>query len=288
MFHSVEPCSVNSSQQDLEVRHATHPDQVRGFDTAALRGAYLVEDLFAPDTITAVLTHHDRIVLAGARPAGGPLTLGTWPEVRSEFFLERREAGIVNVGGPGTVTVDGTKFELTTGACLYAGRGARDVVFEGSEAAFYIFSAAAHTDFPTTLVQPGEGNRLELGDQQTANRRTIDQYIHADGVRSCQIVLGVTTLHPGSTWNTMPAHTHDRRTECYLYFGLPESERIVHLLGEPDETRHLLVADRQAVISPSWSIHSGVGTSAYSFVWAMAGENQAFGDMDGVDVKDLR
>ncbi len=235
-----------------------------------------------------MLTHHDRIVLAGARPVSGPLTLPTWPELRSEFFLERREAGIVNVGGPGTVTVDGTKFELTTGACLYAGRGARDVVFEGTDAAFYVFSAAAHTDFPTTLVQPGEGNRLELGDQQTANRRTIDQYIHADGVQSCQIVLGVTTLHSGSTWNTMPAHTHDRRTECYLYFGLPEADRIVHLLGEPDETRHLLVADRQAVISPSWSIHSGVGTSAYSFVWAMAGENQAFADMDGVDVKDLR
>ncbi len=163
----------------LQVRHATHPDQVPGFGTAALRRTYLVDDLFTADTITAVLTHHDRIVLAGARPVSGPLTLGTWPELRSEFFLERREAGIVNVGGPGTVTVDGTKFELTTGACLYAGRGAREVVFEGTDAAFYLFSAAAHTDFPTTLVQPGEGNRLELGDQQTANRRTIDQYIHA-------------------------------------------------------------------------------------------------------------
>jgi 4-deoxy-L-threo-5-hexosulose-uronate ketol-isomerase len=273
---------------NLQIRHATHPDQIPGFDTAALRRHYLVDDLFVPDSITAVLTHHDRIVLAGARPTSGPLSLPTWPELRSEFFLERREAGIVNVGGPGTVTADGTKYELTTGACLYVGRGVREVVFDGPDAAFYVFSAAAHTDFPTTLVNPGAGNRLELGDQQTANRRTIDQYIHADGVRSCQIVLGVTTLHPGSTWNTMPAHTHDRRTECYLYFGLPETDRIVHLLGEPDETRHLLVADRQAVISPSWSIHSGSGTSSYSFVWAMAGENQAFGDMDGVDVQDLR
>ena len=277
-----------TAQPPLQVRHATHPAQVPGFDTAALRSHYLVDDLFTPDTITAVLTHHDRIVLAGAHPANGPLTLGTWPELRSEYFLERREAGIVNVGGPGTVSADGTKYELTTGACLYVGRGVREVVFDGSDAAFYLFSAPAHTDFPTTLVNPGEGNRLELGDQKTANRRTIDQYIHTDGVRSCQIVLGVTTLHPGSTWNTMPAHTHDRRTECYLYFGLPETERIVHLLGEPDETRHLLVADRQAVISPSWSIHSGSGTSSYSFVWAMAGENQAFGDMDGVDVRDLR
>ncbi|WP_238151090.1 5-dehydro-4-deoxy-D-glucuronate isomerase [Kribbella sindirgiensis] len=272
----------------LQIRHATHPEQLPGFDTAALRRHYLVDELFVPGAVTAVLTHHDRIVLAGARPTDGPLTLGTYPELRSEFFLERREAGIVNVGEPGTVTADGTKYELTTGACLYVGRGVRDVVFDGPAAAFYVFSAPAHTSFPTAQVNPGEGNRLELGDQQTANRRTIDQFIHADGVQSCQVVLGVTTLHAGSTWNTMPAHTHDRRTECYLYFGLPETERIVHLLGEPDETRHLLVADRQAVISPSWSIHSGCGTSSYSFVWAMAGENQAFGDMDGVDVRDLR
>ncbi|TDX03245.1 5-dehydro-4-deoxy-D-glucuronate isomerase [Kribbella sp. VKM Ac-2566] len=272
----------------LQIRHATHPEQLPGLDTAALRRHYLVDDLFVPGAVTAVLTHHDRIVLAGARPTEGPLTLGTYPELRSEFFLERREAGIVNVGEPGTVTADGTKYELTTGACLYVGRGVRDLVFEGPESAFYVFSAPAHTSFPTAQVNPGEGNRLELGDQQTANRRTIDQFIHADGVQSCQVVLGVTTLHAGSTWNTMPAHTHDRRTECYLYFGLPESERIVHLLGEPEETRHLLVADRQAIISPSWSIHSGCGTSSYSFVWAMAGENQAFGDMDGVDVRDLR
>ncbi|GAB3929090.1 5-dehydro-4-deoxy-D-glucuronate isomerase [Kribbella albertanoniae] len=277
-----------NAQSPLQIRHATHPAQVPGFDTAGLRAQYLVDDLFTPDAVTAVLTHHDRIVLAGAVPASGPLTLNTWPELRSEYFLERREAGIVNVGGPGTVTADGTKYELTTGACLYVGRGTREVIFEGTDSAFYVFSANAHTEFPTALVNPGEGNRLELGDQQTANRRTIDQYIHAGGVQSCQVVLGVTTLHAGSTWNTMPAHTHDRRTECYLYFGLPETERIVHLLGEPDETRHLLVADRQAIISPSWSIHSGVGTSSYSFVWAMAGENQAFTDMDGVDVRDLR
>jgi 4-deoxy-L-threo-5-hexosulose-uronate ketol-isomerase len=285
MFREIEPCSVTAP---LQIRHATHPEQVPTFGTAALRDHYLVDEVFVPDTITAVLTHHDRIVLAGARPANGPLMLPTWPELRSEYFLERREAGIVNVGEPGTVTADGTKYELTTGACLYVGRGTRDLTFDGPDAAFYVFSAPAHTDYPTAQINPGEGNRIEAGDQQTANRRTIDQYIHADGVRSCQIVLGVTTLHPGSTWNTMPAHTHDRRTECYLYFGLPQTERIVHLLGEPDETRHLLVADRQAVISPSWSIHSGCGTSSYSFVWAMAGENQAFGDMDGVDVQDLR
>ncbi len=255
-----------NAQPPLQVRHATHPAQVPGFDTAALRSHYLVDDLFTPDAITAVLTHHDRIVLAGAHPAGGPLTLGTWPELRSEYFLERREAGIVNVGGPGTVTADGTKYELTTGACLYVGRGVREVIFDGPDAAFYVFSAPAHTDFPTTQVNPGEGNRLELGDQQTANRRTIDQYIHADGVRSCQIVLGVTTLHPGSTWNTMPAHTHDRRTECYLYFGLPETGKIVTIAS--------LLSFQGGVTVPAYtaSKHAVAGlTRALANEWGPAG-----------------
>ncbi len=275
-----------NAQSPLQVRHATHPDQVPGFDTAATAPrTYLVDDLFTAGHGHRG-AHPPRPDRARRRPPGERPARRSAPGrscAASSSSSAARPASSTSAG-PARSRVDGTKYELTTGACLYAGRGAREVVFEGTDAAFYVFSAAAHTDFPTTLVQPGEGNRLELGDQQTANRRTIDQYIHADGVQSCQIVLGVTTLHAGSTWNTMPAHTHDRRTECYLYFGLPETERIVHLLGEPDETRHLLVADRQAIISPSWSIHSGVGTSSYSFVWAMAGENQAFTDMDGVDV----
>ncbi|SFC34594.1 4-deoxy-L-threo-5-hexosulose-uronate ketol-isomerase [Nocardioides terrae] len=275
----------------MEQRYATNPAQVPGMTTADLRAHYLVPDLFAPGEIRTVYTHHDRIVLGGAVPAGGSLSLGGYPEIRSDHFLEHREVGIVNVGGTGTVTADGVDYEMVKGACLYLGRGIRDVSFadEGDAGAhFYLFSAPAHTAYPAALVSPGEGTVRELGDQLTSNRRTLNQYIHENGVKSCQVVMGVTELHPGSMWNTMPAHTHDRRTECYLYFDVPEDARVIHLLGEREETRHLVVGDRQAIISPSWSLHSGVGTASYSFVWAMAGENQAFDDMDAAPVTDLR
>lgn len=279
----------------MEQRYATAPEQIPGMTTQDLRDRYLVPDLFVDDEIRTVYTHHDRVVLGGISPVSAPLTLPGYPEIRSEQFFEHREAGIVNVGGPGTVTVDGTVHRLAHGACLYVGRGAADVVLASDDASgeqgaarFYLFSAPAHTAYPTTLVEPGQGTVRELGDQVTSNRRTLNQYIHENGVTSCQVVMGVTTLHPGSMWNTMPAHTHDRRTECYLYFDLPAEARVVHLLGEPTETRHMVVADREAIISPSWSVHSGVGTAAYSFVWAMAGENQAFDDMDGFDVATMR
>jgi len=273
-------------------RYATHPEQIPGMDTAQLRERFLIDDVFVAGEVRLTYTHHDRIVLGGAVPAGSPLPLTGYPEIRSEYFLEHRELGIVNVGGAGTVTADGEVYELVTGACLYLGRGIRDVVFaDGADAAgaqFYLFSAPAHTAYPAALVSPGEGTVRELGDQLTSNRRTLNQYIHENGVKSCHIVMGVTQLHPGSMWNTMPAHTHDRRTECYLYFDLPEEARVVHLMGEREETRHLIVGDRQAIISPSWSLHSGVGTAAYSFVWAMAGENQSFDDMDAAPITDLR
>jgi 4-deoxy-L-threo-5-hexosulose-uronate ketol-isomerase len=279
----------------MEQRYATSPEHVPGMDTDELRARYLVPDLFVDDEVRTVYTHHDRVVVGGLSPVTGPLTLTGYPEIRSEQFFEHREAGIINVGGPGTITVDGTKHQMAKGACLYVGRGAADVVAssddaegEGGPARFYLFSAPAHTAFPTTLTEPGQGTARELGDQLTSNRRTLNQYIHENGVRSCQVVMGVTTLHPGSMWNTMPAHTHARRTEVYLYFDVPADARVVHLLGEPTETRHLVVADREAVISPSWSVHSGVGTASYSFVWAMAGENQAFDDMDGFGVDTLR
>jgi len=275
----------------IEQRYATHPGDIPRMDTAELRERYLVEDLFVPGEVRAVYTHHDRVVLVGIAPTGEPLALKGFPEIRSEEFFEHREAGIVNVGGAGTVDVDGTTYDLAHGACLYIGRGASTVTFSSGEAAdarFYVFSAPAHASHPTTLVAPAEGNVRELGDPLTSNRRTLNQYIHEGGVQSCQVVMGVTTLHPGSMWNTMPAHTHDRRTECYLYFDLPEEARVIHLLGRPDETRHMTVADQQAVISPSWSVHSGVGTSAYSFVWAMAGENKSFDDMDTFPVSEMR
>ena len=276
----------------MEQRYATNPAQIPGMTTDDLRETFLVPELFVPGEIRVTYTHHDRIVLGGAVPAGAELELTGYPEIRSDYFLEHREVGIVNVGGTGTVTADGEVYELVTGACLHLGRGIRDVVFRdaaGSDGAkFYLFSAPAHTAYQAALVSPGEGTVRELGDQLTSNRRTLNQYIHENGVQSCQIVMGVTQLHAGSMWNTQPAHTHDRRTECYLYFDVPDDARVIHLLGERTETRHLVVADRQAIISPSWSLHSGVGTAAYSFVWAMAGENQAFDDMDAAPVTDLR
>lgn len=279
----------------MEVRHATHPEQVRGFDTQALRERYLVEGLFADDAANAVYTHHDRVVLIGVKPVTQEVALPTFPEIRSSFFFEHREAGIVNIGGAGTVSVDGAIYELATGSCIYIGRGALDVIFRsddpsgaGGPSRFYLFSAPAHVAYPTTLVPSGSGIERELGDPLTSNRRTLNQYIHENGVRSCQVVMGVTALHPGNMWNTLPAHTHDRRTECYLYFGMPDDARVVHILGEPEETRHLVVANEQAVIAPSWSVHSGVGTSSYSFVWAMAGENQSFDDMDGFSISTMR
>lgn len=275
----------------VEQRYSTHPGDIPRMDTAEMRSRFLVEDLFVPGQVRAVYTHHDRVVLAGIAPTDQPLALEGFAEIRSDEFFAHREAGIVNVGGDGTVAVDGAVHELAHGACLYIGRGASRVDFAsgpGSDARFYLFSAPAHTAYPTTLVAPGEGNVRELGDPLTSNRRTLNQYIHEGGVQSCQVVMGVTTLHPGSMWNTMPAHTHDRRTECYLYFDLPEEARVIHLLGRPDETRHMTVADRQAVISPSWSVHSGVGTAAYSFVWAMAGENKSFDDMDTFPVSEMR
>lgn len=278
----------------MQQRYATSPDQLPTFDTTELRERFLVEDLFVPGEVNVVYTHHDRIVLGGAVPSGKQLPLPTFDELRAEYFLANREVGIINVGGTGTITADGDTYTLPNGACLYIGRGNRNIVFsdapageETGGAQFYLFSAPAHTTYDTQLVLKGQGTVRELGDQLTSNRRTLNQYIHENGVRSCQIVMGVTELHPGSMWNTMPAHTHDRRTECYLYFDVPEDGRVIHLMGQPAETRHLVIADRQAVISPSWSVHSGVGTAAYSFVWAMAGENQSFDDMDAAPVTSL-
>lgn len=276
----------------MEQRYATDPTQLPQFGTEELRDRYLIEQVFVPGEVRVVYTHHDRIVLGGAVPAGRQLALPTFDELRSEYFLANRELGIVNVGGPGTVAADGDTFTMPTRSCLYLGRGTHDVVFaddsDSDGAQFYLFSAPAHTTYPAHLAIPGEGTVRELGDPLTSNRRTLTQIIHPGGIRSCQLMLGITQLHPGSMWNTMPAHTHDRRTECYLYFDLPEDARIIHLMGEPTRTRHLVVADRQAVISPSWSLHSGVGTAAYSFVWAMAGENQSFDDMDLAPATDLR
>jgi 4-deoxy-L-threo-5-hexosulose-uronate ketol-isomerase len=280
----------------MEQRYATSPEQLPGMDTIEIRNRYLVPDLFRDGEVRAVYTHHDRVVLAGISPTTEDIALPTFPEIRSDFFFEHREGGLVNVGGDGIVTVDDQEYKLTKGSCLYVGRGSRVVTLASAPssaddldpARFYVVSAPAHTAHPTALVEAGQGTVRELGDQLTGNRRTLNQYIHENGVQSCQVVMGVTTLHPGSMWNTMPAHTHDRRTECYLYFDLPEDARVIHLLGQPTESRHLVVGNREAVISPSWSVHCGVGTASYSFVWAMAGENRSFDDMDGFAIADMR
>lgn len=267
------------------------PEDLQGLGQQQLRDRYLVTDLFQAGRVRTVNTHFDRVVAVGAVPTDAPLRLEAIPEIRSEYFLEHREIGIANLGGTGSVTADGVRYDLEKSAVLYLGRGIRDVVFESADAAdpacFYGFSAPAHCAYPAALVTPEEGTIRELGDQLTSNRRTLRQCIHENGVRSCQVVMGVTRLHPGSMWNTMPAHTHDRRTEFYVYFDLDEDQRVVHLMGEPDETRHLMASDRDLVMSPSWSVHSGVGSSNYAFVWAMAGENQSFDDMDAVPIASM-
>jgi 4-deoxy-L-threo-5-hexosulose-uronate ketol-isomerase len=271
----------------MEVRHATSPDEVPGMSTERLRRRFLVEDLFADGELRLVYGHEDRIVIGGAAPGGaGPLELPSPDQLRAEYFLERRELGVVNVGGPGRVTVDGTAYDLDAKECLYAGRGARSVAFEGGP--FYLVSTPAHTTYPTVKATLADAEPTRLGGLEGSNDRTINKYIHAKGIQSCELVLGVTVLELGSMWNTMPCHTHERRTEVYFYFDLPEDHRVVHLMGRPDETRNLIVADRQAVISPCWSVHCGFGTRNYAFVWAMGGENQAYDDMEQVAIGDMR
>jgi 4-deoxy-L-threo-5-hexosulose-uronate ketol-isomerase len=272
----------------MRTRHATSPEQVPGFDTSALRAHYLVEDLFPGDRVETVYSHHDRLVIGGVAAAGDtPVRLDAPELLRADFFLQRREAGVVNVGTePGVVTVDGTEFEVVPKAVLYIGRGAREVTFRG--AAFYLVSTPAHASHPTTLATMADATPVSLGEQRTSNERTIYKYIHDEGIRSCQLVLGITELAAGSMWNTMPAHTHERRSEIYFYFGLDPAQRVVHLMGEPTETRNLIVADGQAVISPPWSIHCGFGTASYTFVWAMGGENTDYSDVVPAPIESLR
>lgn len=271
----------------MDTRYAIGPDEAAAMDTEQLRDNFLIEDLFVDGEVNLTYSHVDRVIVGGIVPVADPIRLPALPEMRADYFLQRREAGVVNVGEDADVTVDGEVFSVPRKGCLYLGRGARDVAF-AAPGRFYLFSAPAHTGYPSAMVRPGEGVARELGEQATSNRRTRNQYIHENGIRSCQVVMGVTELHDGSMWNTMPAHTHERRMEAYLYFDVPADARVIHLMGEPRQTRHVIMANEQAVVSPPWSIHCGVGTAAYSFVWAMAGENQAFDDMDPAPVVDLR
>ncbi|WP_018479503.1 5-dehydro-4-deoxy-D-glucuronate isomerase [Pontibacter roseus] len=272
-------------------RHAIHPDDSKSYGTAKLREAYLIEDLFQEDQVRVVYTLYDRLIVGGAHPVKEPLRLETFPTLRSENFLDRRELGIINVGAESTVTVDGETYTLGNKEALYVGKGVTDVVFHPSESGktlFYFNSAPAHHAYPTKKISLDQAETVELGALENSNHRTIRKVLINSVVDTCQLQMGVTELKPGSVWNTMPAHTHDRRMEAYFYFDLPEDQVVCHFMGEPDETRHLWVKNNQAIVCPPWSIHSGAGTSNYTFIWGMAGENLDYNDMDKVAPTDLK
>lgn len=273
------------------IKNAIGPAEVKKMDTQGLREHFLVEDVMQEGKISMTYTHYDRLITGGAVPAGKPLSLDTDDALKSDFFLERRELGIILISGEGSVEADGESYPLKEKECLYIGRGVKNVVFKNAgtgAARFYFTSAPAHAVYPIRKMSFDEAEPQSLGSQEKANERTIYKFIHPDGIQSCQLVMGFTELKSGSIWNTMPPHLHDRRMEVYFYFNLPEVDRVWHFMGEKDETRHLVIANHQAVISPPWSIHSGAGTSNYSFVWAMAGENQSFADMDPVPLDTVK
>ena len=272
-------------------RYASNPQAVKQYDTKQLRDEFLIDNLMEEGEIILTYSHYDRYIAGSAVPTI-PLKLEAIDPLKANYFLERREMGIINVGAKGTVIVDGTSYELGFKDALYIGSGNKDILFKSEDAKnpakFYINSAPAHTSYPTQKVSLAEANKLELGSMETANHRTVNQMIIGGVVTTCQLQMGMTELRPGSVWNTMPAHVHDRRMEVYFYLDIPENQAVCHFMGEPQETRHLWMQNHQAVISPPWSIHSGSGTSNYSFIWGMAGENLDYGDMDVCKITDLR
>lgn len=270
-----------------QTRYAIDPATAKGLDTEALRDHFHVGGLFAPGEINLVYSHYDRLILGSAVPAGGTLTLDKVEAAGTPSVLDRREMGVLNIGETGTVIVGDDVHTIENGEVLYIGMGSGPVTFAG-EGRFYILSAPAHQTYPTTLIRLKDARRVELGSRETANERVIIQLLHPEVCKSCQLLMGYTQFADGSVWNTMPAHTHDRRMEAYLYFNLPEDQRVFHLMGEPSETRHIVMANEEAVISPPWSIHAGAGTASYTFCWAMAGDNVDFTDMDMVAMGDLR
>lgn len=279
----------------MELRTASSPKDVKHYDTQRLREEFLISDLFKVNEIKTVYSHIDRIIVGSAVPSGKALVLTAGDEIRAEYFLQRREMGVINIGGKGRIIVDGTTYELGYKDGIYIGMGSKDISFESDSAdepaKFYFNSTPAHKTYPTVLITPDTikpENKVELGSLEESNHRVINKYILPGQVESCQLVMGMTSLKPGSVWNTMPCHTHDRRMEVYLYFELSSDAVVFHYMGEPTETRHIVMRSEEAVISPSWSIHSASGTQAYTFIWGMAGENQAFDDMDAVAMRDLK
>lgn len=275
-----------------ESRYALGPKETGGLSTAELRTNFLIDTVFADDEIHLVYTQFDRYIAGGAKPVNKPLTLESIDPLKAPYFLERRELGIINVGGPGAVTVDGEAYGIGFKEALYVGKGNRDVVFSSADsnhpAKFYLNSAPAHHAYPTRKVTKADAEIVELGSMETANHRTINKLLVNGVVETCQLQMGMTELRAGSVWNTMPAHTHDRRMEVYFYFEVPEGQAVSHFMGQPQETRHIWMQNEQAVISPPWSIHAGAGTGSYTFIWGMAGENMDYGDMDGCPITELR
>lgn len=273
-------------------RYASSPEAVKKYDTQELRNEFLIDDLMQEDEVVLVYSHYDRYIAGSAVPVKGDLALETIDPLKAPYFLERRELGIINVGGSGSVVVEGTTYELGFKDALYIGAGNKEVIFKSDDssnpAKFYLNSAPAHTTYPTKKVSLAEANKLQLGTMETANHRTVNQMIIGSVVTTCQLQMGMTELKPGSVWNTMPAHVHDRRMEVYFYLDIPENQAVCHFMGQPQETRHIWMNNHQAVISPPWSIHSGSGTSNYTFIWGMAGENLDYGDMDVCKITDLR
>ena len=276
----------------MDIRYANHPEDSKHYTTDELRKHYLQERIFAPDEIALTYTHVDRMIFGGAMPVTKPLALEAGDELRAEYFLERREMGVINIGGPGEILIDGTAYDMKSEDGIYIGIGNREIVFKSKDsqqpAKFYINSAPAHTAYEIVKIDIDKANPNALGDSLTLNKRVIYQYVHPKVCKSCQLAMGLTKLAPGSAWNTMPSHTHERRMEVYLYFDMPEDAVVFHMMGQPQETRHIVMHNDQAIISPSWSIHSGVGTCNYTFIWGMCGENQEFTDMDSIATTDLR
>ena len=280
----------------MEFRQSVHSEDAKHYTTDRLREEFLIEDLFSPGSIRRVYSHIDRIIVVGVCPGSEAIALDQdidiFKNLGTEFFLQRRELGVINIGGKGTVTVDGEAYTLDKQDGLYVGMGAREVVFgsddEKNPAKFYCNSAPAHTTYPNKLIDLDTAKKVHLGEPEQLNVRTINQYLHPAVLSTCQLSMGMTILEKGMVWNTMPCHTHERRMEVYFYFDMPEDGLVFHYMGRPEETRHLIVRNEEAVISPSWSIHSGVGTAAYTFIWGMVGENKEFTDMDAIPMDALR
>ncbi len=276
----------------LHVRYPSHPEDAKHYTTERLRRDFLIETVFQPDEAVFTYSHFDRIIAGGVMPVRQAVELTGSKELASDTFLERREMGCINVGGAGRITVDGTAYDLGPLDGLYVGMGAREIRLESADPAapakFYINTCPAHKTYPNVKVDIAKAAKRPLGATETCNKRVINQYFHPDVMNSCQLCMGLTALEPGSNWNSMPCHTHERRMEVYFYFDLKGDNVVFHMMGEPQETRHLILHNEQAVISPSWSIHTGVGTSNYTFIWGMCGENQAFDDMDNIDPMDLK